>query len=95
MIYINKITKARYRWLAQGIYQEKGRVQFRPVAIYCPDDNDHSIAVCPENEFYELFEVGKYENQSLHRRDSEGDEMPQGESGLPVVLFAGQHVYVV
>lgn len=52
--YRHKQTGIIYRWLAYGIdcTNERGL----PVIIYCPDDNEHTVYVREEKEFYEKFE---------------------------------------
>ncbi len=44
-----------YRFLAAGIYKKE--LDFETVVVYCPDDNEHSIFVMGEKEFYNKFEM--------------------------------------
>lgn len=51
----NKKTGNIYRLLAYGIDSTNERDGLK-VIIYCPDDNEHSIYVREEEEFFSKFE---------------------------------------
>ena len=53
--YRHKKTGKIYRWLAAGT-DCTDNVN-RSVAIYCPDDNEHTIFVRERSEFEEKFEM--------------------------------------
>jgi len=53
--YRNKKTGEIYRWLAAGNDCTNSRVGL-PVAIYCPDENEHMIFVREQYEFEDKFE---------------------------------------
>ena len=44
-----------FKFLAAGIY-EKG-LDFEAVVVYCPEDNENSIFIMGEKEFYKRFEI--------------------------------------
>ena len=48
-----------FKFLALGIY-EKG-IDFEAVVVYCPDDNEHSIMIMGEKEFYNRFKFAMEE----------------------------------
>jgi len=56
--YRHRKTGKIYRWLAAGIDMTPSRGVV-PVAVYCPDDNEHSILVMDQAEFENNFEVTK------------------------------------
>jgi len=83
MIYKNKKTGALYRWLAAGVYHEKSQ-ELQGVAIYCPDNNEHSIAVCKTEEFYELTDDQKEHVVSGGIINDQGETVTPTESeGTP------------
>lgn len=55
MIYIHKKTGRRYRWLAMAVNCTNGDERTL-MAVYCPDDDEHTIYVREESEFFEKFE---------------------------------------
>lgn len=56
--YKNKKSGKTYILLAHAIDSTNERNGL-PVIIYCPDDNEHSIYVREEKEFFEKFELIK------------------------------------
>ena len=56
MYYRHLKTGNIYKHLAIGIDCTNSRADTK-VVIYCPDDNEHSIFVREETEFYEKFEI--------------------------------------
>lgn len=55
IIYRHKRTARRYRWLAAGIDCTNSRDGLT-VVIYCPDDDEHTLFVRDQAEFYAKFE---------------------------------------
>lgn len=62
MKFKNKGNGKTYRWLAQGTLEESG-VPDTDVAIYCPDDNEHTVYCREIEEFYNLFELVENDNK--------------------------------
>lgn len=56
MLYKNKKTGNIYRHLAFGI-NATNKVDGQKVVIYCPDNNEHTIFVREEKEFFETFDI--------------------------------------
>ena len=44
-----------FKYLAAGIYEKV--LDFEAVVVYCPEDNENSIFVMGEKEFYNSFEI--------------------------------------
>ncbi len=44
-----------FKYLAAGIYKKQDT--FESVVVYCPNDNEHSIFIMGEKEFYNKFEI--------------------------------------
>ena len=55
--YRHKKTGKIYKWLAAGVDCTNSR-DGTSVAVYCPDDNEHTIFVRERSEFEEKFEMG-------------------------------------
>jgi hypothetical protein len=53
MTYKNLKTGNLYRYLAMAVNESNNEM----VVVYCPCDNEHSIYVMNEDEFYEKFEL--------------------------------------
>jgi hypothetical protein len=54
-LYRNKKTGGQYQWLAAGIDCTNSR-DGATVVVYCPVDDEHTIYVREQAEFYEKFE---------------------------------------
>lgn len=63
MIYKNKKTGTLYRYLATAANESNNEM----VVVYCPCDDEHSVYVRDEAEFYEKFEL--YTGTKEYRAD--------------------------
>lgn len=67
MIYRNKRTGKRYRWLAAGVDCTNAR-DGTPVVVYCPDDDEHTIWVREQEEFMQKFQAEPLETPNSELR---------------------------
>lgn len=56
MYFRNRKTGLIYRWLAAGVDCTNAR-HGTPMAIYCPDDDEHTVYVREQSEFDDKFEL--------------------------------------
>ena len=56
IVYIEKSTDKRYHYLATAELNIDGKRLL--IAVYCPDDNEHTIFALPHGEFEESFSMG-------------------------------------
>lgn len=56
MLYVNKKTGENYRHLAAGVDCTNSR-NGTMVVIFCPDDDEHTIYIKEEVEFFEEYEI--------------------------------------